>query len=171
MNSKDWKCPQCGDNVFGSKDKCRCGCFRSKAKREGDWNCPKCNFSIFASKSTCFKCGTSREVFPSISAKAVIKTGDWICDGCTTHNFASRTACFKCSKAKAYVAPQEAPLAAAGASAASECVICMDKPPAMVISVCGHLSLCDVCAFTQNKCPICRTPYNPDTQLIKVFMT
>lgn len=66
--------------------------------------------------------------------------------------------------AKTYVARQKMP-------SVSECVICMDKPRAMVISVCGHLSMCDVCAFTQNKCPICRTPYNPDTQLIKVFMT
>lgn len=176
MNNKrrpDWRCLQCGDLVFGSKDKCRCGCFRSKSipteRRPNDWDCPTCHVNIFGSKDKCFKCGSSnpaKEFMNEAQSKVVIGTirsGDWLCKGCTTHNFASRIECFKCKLARPLESKDE------DTSSKDECVVCMEAPKTMLINTCKHLAMCDVCAFTQVKCPICRTVYSPESDLVKIF--
>ena len=52
----------------------------------------------------------------------------------------------------------------------NNCVICMDQPKIYAITQCGHLCLCDVCGFNINKCPLCRIDYNPDINLIKIYL-
>lgn len=50
----------------------------------------------------------------------------------------------------------------------SECVICLERPSEMVITVCGHFGLCSECGKTIDKCPACRAPFTPK-QIIKLF--
>jgi len=45
----------------------------------------------------------------------------------------------------------------------------MENKSEAVISVCGHLGLCMQCAKAINKCPICRKPFDPNQNLIKVY--
>ena len=155
---RDWKCPSCYRINMGYYDTCpSCSCFRSKAKKHveriGDWTCPSCKSMVFASKPQCYKCGT-------LKIQPIARPGDWRC-ACLCNNFANRRECFKCGTPK----PAESALVAQ-----KECVVCMDRPPIMTIKLCGHLALCDACAFTLSECPICRQSYNPDLDLIKTFL-
>jgi uncharacterized OB-fold protein len=62
----DWICPDCGDLVFSSRDKCnKCG--KNKpvelariGMKVGDWMCPGCGDLVFASKGACSMCGTTK---------------------------------------------------------------------------------------------------------------
>jgi len=48
----------------------------------------------------------------------------------------------------------------------SRCVICMDKPRALVCTPCGHFSLCINCSkCTNNTCPICRADVTSFTKI------
>jgi len=48
----------------------------------------------------------------------------------------------------------------------SRCVICMDKPRALVCTPCGHFSLCMNCSkCTNNTCPICRADVTSFTKI------
>ena len=42
----------------------------------------------------------------------------------------------------------------------SECVVCLDAPPAIIFAPCGHFCACEECATslhrTTKKCPMCR---------------
>ena len=49
------------------------------------------------------------------------------------------------------------------------CVICMDREKTQLITNCKHLCFCDVCCFSVNKCPICRTIFNPNKDLMKIY--
>jgi hypothetical protein len=37
-----------------------------------------------------------------------------------------------------------------------ECKICFDRPVSIVMIPCGHTMCCDVCAESQDRCPVCR---------------
>lgn len=167
MKSGDWTCPQCNEHNFASRDKCfKCGCFRSKAfkkdnttanfVKQGDWTCI-CGELNFASRVSCRKCGKSKiNVQPA-------RPGDWNCN-CGELNFASRTSCRKCNT------PKNGSGSTNSTVTDNElCVICMDRKKDTVITVCGHLGYCQVCALSMDKCPICRQAYNPDTQLLKIY--
>ena len=46
---------------------------------------------------------------------------------------------------------------------ASECCICLDTQPVMVIVPCGHRCMCQECSqklINSNKCPLCRTQFS-----------
>ena len=41
------------------------------------------------------------------------------------------------------------------------CVVCLAKPYDTVFPRCGHLCVCQGCAFRMGRCPICRTASRP----------
>ena len=52
-------------------------------------------------------------------------------------------------------------------AAQAHCVICMDRPPSVVIIPCGHLCVCQPCSGRlQQQCPVCR---GAATQMIQTF--
>lgn len=51
----------------------------------------------------------------------------------------------------------------------SICVVCFDRNRQTTVRTCGHYALCTACALNLSMCPICRTPYEPDTDLITTF--
>lgn len=180
MKRGDWACPQCGQNNFASRDKCYgCGCFRSKAfktdqsARPGDWNC-SCGELNFASRNACRKCGNVKPGSVTLPLRqkdelsrplaGSTRPGDWTCT-CGELNFASRSNCRKCGILKGGTSTTTpAPL-----TDTDTCIICMDRKKDTVITVCGHLGYCGVCALNLTQCPICRKGYNPDTQLLKIY--
>ena len=124
----DWKCPQCNEKVFGSRNKCRkCGCFRFKAYsssstkvnasppvvhfKPGDWYCPTCNVLNFGKRDVCYKCMTSR-VNENANASSTIDT----------------------------TPPQGKPI----------CSICLEKED-IVFTKCGHLVCCSSCTHQIDK--------------------
>lgn len=165
LRHPDWNCPECGHLNFGKRDECeKCRCYRSKAFKnrplikKGDWNC-ECGELNFASRNACRKCGKNKiGIFNNSLIEK--KPGDWDCS-CATVNFGSRTVCFKCGKDKlqtdAKVPERET------------CIICMEREIDTVLTPCGHLGYCGLCAFNMTNCPVCRQLYNPDTDLLKVF--
>lgn len=167
----DWKCPECGYDNFASRDACgKCKCWRSKAfknqpieKKRGDWNCP-CGELNFASRTECRKCGKGKQSSSNTQNPSktvpVAKPGDWYC-ACGTMNFGSRNACYGCGNPKETQNNQS--------NETETCIICMERKKDTVITKCGHLGYCNLCALNMNKCPICRVNYNPDTDLLKVF--
>ncbi|QKF94690.1 zinc finger ranBP2-type protein [Fadolivirus algeromassiliense] len=179
----DWNCPDCGYSNFASRTEClNCKCWRSKAlksqpmeKKKGDWNC-SCGELNFASRTGCRKCGKNKDSNDTNAAQNVSglsnnnksgqinsKPGDWNCT-CGTMNWGSRTVCFTCGKQKDPELTQTS-----NNTHDDTCVICMERNKDTVITVCGHLGYCGLCALNMNKCPICRVNYNPDTHLLKVF--
>ena len=36
------------------------------------------------------------------------------------------------------------------------CVVCIDRPAAVVFTNCGHMCCCEACGVSLNRCPICR---------------
>jgi len=48
--------------------------------------------------------------------------------------------------------------AAVAAAAQATCVICCERPPAMVLQPCGHVCVCQDCAPAVQTCPMCRMP-------------
>lgn len=51
-----------------------------------------------------------------------------------------------------------------------ECVVCMEKKRTYILKNCGHLCLCKKCAPILAACPICRIPYESNTDLIKIYL-
>lgn len=52
-------------------------------------------------------------------------------------------------------------------AAQAHCVICMDRPPSVVIVPCGHLCVCQPCSGRlQQQCPVCR---GAATEMIQTF--
>jgi E3 ubiquitin-protein ligase MUL1 len=45
------------------------------------------------------------------------------------------------------------------------CVVCIDRPTAVVFASCGHMCCCEQCGSSLSRCPICRIRGRP----IKVF--
>lgn len=155
----DWNC-SCGELNFASRTNCR-KCRKNKSgdqtqnnsnMKSGDWNC-SCGELNFASRVICRKCHKDK---CDDQSQNMMKPGDWICSSCDLVNFGSRSVCYDCGTPK--VITQE-----------ETCVICMERNIDTVITVCKHLGYCNLCALSMNKCPICRTKYDPDTQLLKVF--
>jgi hypothetical protein len=158
MEPGDWKC-HCGETNFKKRDKCR-KCNLPKRK-PGDWNC-LCGEMNFASRNVCRKCNTNKGAIQlSPQPKIIMKIGDWMCsnNNCNEHNFATRDLCRKCN----------APKNAKSDPSNLECVICLSEPKTHAITKCGHLCYCNVCGFGIDKCPICRTPYDPDIDLLKIY--
>jgi len=50
------------------------------------------------------------------------------------------------------------------------CVICMENTVSVVLSGCGHMSMCNSCASQIDKCPMCRKHYDPK-EILKVFVS
>ena len=42
-----------------------------------------------------------------------------------------------------------------------ECVLCQNEAKAVTMTPCGHSTICNHCAYTENKCPICLEPIDP----------
>eukprot|EP00930_Biecheleria_cincta_P070663 TRINITY_DN58293_c0_g1_i1.p1 TRINITY_DN58293_c0_g1~~TRINITY_DN58293_c0_g1_i1.p1 ORF type:complete len:263 (+),score=47.14 TRINITY_DN58293_c0_g1_i1:55-843(+) len=56
----DWECPDCGKQVFASRETClfceKAASGKTRERREGDWDCPDCGRLVFASKDSCIFC-------------------------------------------------------------------------------------------------------------------
>ena len=67
---EDWDCPQCGNDNFASRDKCKkCGCFKSKIPRPGDWKC-YCGEINFAKRLECRRCSKPHESVSAFDLRA-----------------------------------------------------------------------------------------------------
>jgi Zinc finger, C3HC4 type (RING finger) len=51
-----------------------------------------------------------------------------------------------------------------------ECVVCLEDAT-HVITTCGHFCLCENCGKMSTKCPLCRNPYNPEDNLLRIYMS
>ena len=49
------------------------------------------------------------------------------------------------------------------------CCICMEKPKNYLLLKCNHLCMCGGCSIKVKACPICRTEYNVDTDVVKIY--
>lgn len=191
-----WRCSRCNCTNRNRDTKCeQCGLFKSKSEngviaspsstsfvmKSGDWICCSCNDINFASRNVCRKCGKNRPLSASSSSSSaqvpVFKEGDWYCSGmlCLTHNFGTRIVCYKCGKARVNNTSDNMNYKHEKEKEEEEeddskmCIICMDRPKNTCVKLCGHLGYCFECAFTLDKCPVCRISYNPNTDLIKVY--
>lgn len=167
--------------------------------KPGDWICPNDNELNFASRKDCRKCGTkklkiSQSQQPqqpyqeaqqqqqeaqqqqesqqiqspqqeSQQTQLKIRPGDWYCieDSCKTLNFATRTFCFGCGKPKNNV------LETKNEEKDETCIICFERETDTVITKCGHLGYCNLCALKMKECPICRLPYDSSKDILKIF--
>jgi hypothetical protein len=171
----DWKCPECGFENFASRDKClKCACFRSKAfkqnsitKKKGDWDC-SCGELNFASRTSCRKCGKQ-------NTQQSMKKNDWNCQKCNEINFQFRNICHKCGVQKEsmqtnnQVDVKKDTQDSVQKNINENCVVCMANPAEMCIKLCGHLSTCKDCSQQLAECPMCRTIYDPQNDLLRVY--
>jgi len=194
----DWVCSSCGDLNFASRTSCR-KCSNPKTSgsssipvRAGDWSCPACNHLNFARNQCCRSCKSvpslvaGRKTNSSSSSTSSnippAKPGDWSCS-CGEYNFARNQSCRKCKNPKSSVptpAPSSAPVPTTSSSSSSSlsndddgknlCVVCMEQPAQMAITVCGHLCLCSQCAPVLHACPLCRHAF-ASTDLLKIFVS
>lgn len=168
----DWICADCGNDVFGSKDKCgKCGLFRSKseakgaikancaipaaARKPGDWDCV-CGELNFAARTSCRKCSKAK---PTADTQPTYRAGDWFCAGCNELNFGSRDACFKCNVNRTSHREKKD----------TSCAVCLIADKNTTIKTCGHFAMCEVCAQKFDHCPMCRSVYNPLKDLLRTF--
>jgi len=183
----DWVC-SCGDLNFAIRTSCR-KCANPKNSsgsvqvRPGDWSCPVCNHLNFARNQCCRNCN----VVPSLasgrnnssSTRAATTPpaipGDWSCS-CGEYNFARNQSCRKCKSPKSTVpAPSTSSSSSQTTTATNNsaegnlCVVCMEKPAEIAITVCGHLCLCAPCAQLLHSCPLCRATFT-SSNLLKIFV-
>lgn len=129
-----------------------------------DWDCIQCGErKIFGSKDKCNKCGCyrSKGVPSKNDAVPTVKAGDWTCI-CGVNNFAKRDKCFKCNAPKAPVEVKEE---------VKTCIVCMDRPLEVLITKCKHICMCNTCCQALSLCPMCRMPYNSQTDIDRVFVS
>jgi len=50
----------------------------------------------------------------------------------------------------------------------SECVVCLERPRAILFAPCNHLCCCPSCSASMRECPLCRKPINTK---VTVFMS
>jgi len=184
--SGDWTCPTCQFLIYGTKDSCfKCNYKRSdlassvsrsaipsvsasvipsvstsaflpqtvnksRTKRP-DWMCPNCNFLIFGSKDRCSKCNHERGSFPNTPRPDVPIETELVPESVPVSESVS------------------VPVLPASIAESNLCVICYAASPTHAIKVCGHFCYCETCGFATNKCPLCRAPYDPDTDLMRIF--
>jgi len=189
----DWVCSSCGDLNFASRTSCR-KCSNAKGSgsqggtaavqaRPGDWSCPACNHLNFARNQCCRNCksvpslvaGRTSSTPSSNSSVPPAKPGDWSCS-CGEYNFARNQSCRKCKNPKSSAPAPSTNSSSSSSSAANDdegknlCVVCMEQPAQMAITVCGHLCLCPQCAASLHACPLCRQAY-ASTDLLKIFVS
>jgi len=136
-----------------------------KKKYYSDWDCLQCGQKqIFGSKDKCNNCGCFRSKgIPShLANKAIVsvtKPGDWTCI-CGINNFAKRDKCFKCN------APRNT-----SKEETKVCVVCMERPLEVLIKPCKHICMCFVCSQAISNCPVCRSSYDVQNDVEKVFLS
>lgn len=162
MNRGDWKCI-CGYLNYNIRTQC-CKCKRSRSSQSKpkDWPC-QCGEINFGYRTECRKCSRNKSGDPIINNNIVPKPGDWTCD-CGDLNFASRVQCRRCTKLKPGELLQQN-------NDSLLCKICFDAPLQARLKTCGHLSTCTVCALQITSCPVCRTKYNPDTDIEPTYIS
>lgn len=168
MERGDWLCNSCGVNNFKIKKECF-GCRKPKQQQQeqpaqkqriGDWDCA-CGERNFANRTRCRKCPRQRG--ETILARV---HNDWSCSKaeCFAVNFEKRVTCFKCNTPK-----NEVSNPTTTTTTNNPCVVCLENPKTHAIKPCHHLCCCFECGFIMNTCPICRCPYNPDMDLMRIF--
>ena len=193
IKSGDWNCT-CGELNFASRIVCR-KCSNPKngvaIVNQGDWNCT-CGELNFASRIVCRKCQTPRysdvsrasgvgiaSVMPrgsgSIDIRGDISPGfivsPWFNSTIEPDTHNNHITSTPSTSTPSTITPSTSTPSTSTTNPAVDdsCIVCMDSKKDTVITVCGHLGYCYMCAMSMNKCPICRKAYNPDTQLLKIF--
>jgi Zinc finger, C3HC4 type (RING finger) len=184
----DWRCENCHDLVFASRSACRkCNAKKPapvrqqtvnnnaegrssrpmEGARPGDWWCENCNDLIFASRGECRKCHAT---------KPVPRTGDGDANGPLDAllNLCKRVltgvgAAELSGNGNTAVAESTGTTEAGeNDESGSLCVVCLDSPPNVVITTCGHLCMCMSCSTAISQCPMCRAHFTTE-QALKVF--
>ena len=62
----------------------------------------------------------------------------------------------ECKAEPARSDPAEPPPPAVGEGGDASCVVCLERPRAVVLLPCRHLSMCALCAAGVSTCPMCR---------------
>jgi ribosomal protein L40E len=174
-HKKDWICPKCNFKVFGSKS-----------------TCGKCNFTPNnnTQPSSQQQQQTPPQGVSAASPSVTIRPGDWSCSNCNDLNFGSRLVCRQCGtqRPKPEGESQTYPIISGsgatntspapsgsttetriGGAAEEECVVCMDRKRTVVVTVCGHVGMCEQCARELDQCPICRANYQP-SHIVKLYV-
>ena len=50
-----------------------------------------------------------------------------------------------------------------------ECCVCMDQLASHASIKCGHQCMCPSCAAHLKRCPVCRVPFNAQSDLLRIF--
>jgi hypothetical protein len=111
--------------------------------------------------SKCSKCSSPNNILLCISSDT---QGNWKCLLCNEYNFYLKPR-KKVKRCKIYKKEEEED----EDTLKGECVVCFERNINSVITVCGHLAYCGLCAARMNKCPICRARYNPLKDVLKVY--
>ena len=158
-NSKDWKCV-CGEGNFAKRDTCR-KCRRKKGAEVEIRNGIKKMEEELKKKEECLK----KDLEKIKNTEENVKNQKILFDN-------------EIEKMKKEKAQLEIEMNSKKArleimdndeNKDNCCVICMDREKTQLITNCKHLCFCDVCCFSVNKCPVCRTIFNPAKDLMKIY--
>ena len=162
----DWNCPSCKNLVFASKVQCGlCRTLKSGLSQESDWKCPKCSDLVFARRNGVCRCGFKQEPAQfkperpqpeRPNPQPERRPGDWWCNACESWVFSYKKEC-RCGKGKP-TQPKD-----------GECSVCLDAEATVASRRCGHKAMCRSCAETLDKCPICRKPYDPTIDVLRIY--
>lgn len=166
----DWDCPACGDKVFGSKLACRCGQRRhangeeAPPTVEGDWECISCHELNFRTRTECRRCQRPNVERVDLNARRLAANPR---RQQSPHDAEGARADSPGTPNPAHSNDQSESESTEGHQ--NPCVVCLDQPQSVVISVCGHMCLCTECAeAVSNKCPMCRSSFQKE-DVIRVF--
>lgn len=161
-----WNCPTCKKQNWPIVKECSCGYNRREKKEE--WLCQDCGVKNHGYRSECYKCSISKignnakNTISDTLNNILIHAGDsgWTCKQCKCNNLPTKKECRKCGFSICEPSSQYN---------AKQCPICFENEKNMVIKNCGHLCSCYRCILNINKCPICRTNFDPHRDVMKIY--
>lgn len=185
MQHKDWICA-CEYKNHERNKKCR-KCNRTKPKggeaqddvdvetrrtkkgtKDKHWTCG-CGYENFSERTKCrnLLCEKPR-ARPAPKEEVGARAGDWFCESCQKSIWASKPQCTKCGTHRPDVAKL---LESKEKDTEGRCIACLSAKANMVVTLCGHLCLCEKCSAEVDKCPMCRKVFSKDKNLLRVFGT
>jgi hypothetical protein len=141
-------------------------------RKPGDWTCLGCNELIFARKSKCFKCNLSKGEQPTQTQKKKLET---ITNRRILQELEDQNEKIKQQKQQLLIEKENLERLKDEREKKQvkkedgSCVICYDRPAEVILKKCNHFILCTVCSHTLTECPVCRTQYNPDIDIGKIY--
>lgn len=173
-------CRNCQDLNFANRTVCRkCGHSLSDSVEQ----VPVHSRGYIETLLKCIHGYISGSFQPVNDTSTSFREGDWNCNEseCKAHNFASRDVCYKRHSPKPdLIRNPDDSLTYTGTSIGDNedtetteqnCPICFSEPKTHAITKCGHLACCGTCVYAMDICPICREPYDPDNDIIQIFVS